>query len=874
MAEEKVLQYIGLIPETDETGQAPAATPALFNNPFGKAQENFDALEPIAQDVIGAKGDSASLTAKMESVQSAIGNLETSDAVSVAKAVKLAWARSDEGYAVEQFASNMTLINFEPINVTRTVSGDDSVDVDSTSTLKVGSTYVLSGNGGQESITISEVLNGTRFKATTNLTRTLSDGNLGQTDWTINAGYAVAPAGGTYYSSAMDVLRYYGDGRLDIRRDNDEGKLDVSVRTKDGNWQDAKLLEVTEEEAGKRNEFYELPVGGIVELKLVADKVIQVDYLMVYTSPEAGRAYPVAQSTNLTPAAGAVSVNDPVTLTGTAPRSLYGIAIASAEVHIATDSGMQNVIYTGTVENPTGELAHTATGGTLEVDKNYWWDFIYIDEDGNRSPASKATGFSTAETFEYVVPPLIITPANNSADVMAPLTVRLAEFAVFNAVDTHAGSRIEASNSPDFSVILFDSGELAPDAEIQITEENGLAVATDLYIRGYHKGETLGWSAAGAVCKVRMADKFNAWPLYNGSMNGIPIQVFLPSTSPYYYSAASPDPNTILFMHNEINPNRMFVCELNRETDSLLWARSNVAQPAADLDYINSVDGGKGAALRMDESTCLFSYLTGNSANTAHIMEWRKVGGIWGKGSELSTPTGYGQSNYCMVRINADLAMQVVSTTSTNMQVKLVQRTAGSWSYVQTLNITTSAAATDIYLCAFDDLSVALLWRDSEYRYSFITRPSVDDSWAASAFYTPPMNMSSGYTFLPVSSTQAFVSSNNFIRELVRESPTSHVLTANAIEDFTNYYPRDILHYGGTIFASYSESVNHTTETYTMTHTDSGWVRKSGGVLDLYSAFVPLDTGMADGSVTLASIGSSSSGRPAEGAYLTPIVAG
>lgn len=513
MAEDKILKKVGLIPETDETGQPPAATPALFNGPFGVTQENFDAIEPIVQDVLAAKGDSISLAEKLAGVDTAIGNLETSDAVAVSSAVRLAWSRSDEGYAVEQFSPNMTLITFEPINVTRTVAGDDSVDVESTESLNVGNTYVISGNGGQESVTVAEILNGTRFKADANLSRTLDSGKMGQTDWQIYAGYAIAPKGGVYYSSAMSVLRYYGDGRLDIRRDNNDGKLDVKVRTQGGGWQDTTLLEVIEEKAGTRNEFYKLPIGGIVELQLVADKEIKVDYLMVYTSPEAGRAYPVAMPANLTPVQGAVSVVDPVTFTGTAPRSLYGIAIASVTVQIATDANMQNIIHSGTVNNPSGELSYTAPGGTVEVDKNYWWNYYYTDVDGNTSPASKASGFSTAGIFEYAVPPMVVSPANNSSDVMAPLVVQLSEFEAFGTEDTHSGSRVEASYHPDFSVVLYDSGKVAPGSEIVITEENGLAVSKDLYLRPYHEGTKLGWSAAGPICKVRLADVFqlNHW---------------------------------------------------------------------------------------------------------------------------------------------------------------------------------------------------------------------------------------------------------------------------------------------------------------------------------------------------------------------------
>lgn len=570
---DNIFKEIGVIPQYDETGQLSAALPETFNPHFVNTQENFDALEPIVQDVLAARGDSGSLADKLAGVDTAIGNLATSDAVAVSNAVRRAWSRSDEGYAVEEFSPNMTLIEFESIAVTRTVSGDDSIDVESTATLKVGNTYVLSYDGGQESITVAEILNGTRFKATVNMTRTLAAGTIGQTDWTIYPGYAIAPAGGIYYSSAMSVLRYYGDGRLDIRRDNGDGKLDVQVRASGGEWQAAKLLETVEEVVGTRNEFYQLPVGGIVELKIQADAKTRVEYLMVYTSPEAGRAYPVAQPTNLTPAQGAVSVVDPVTFTGTAPRSLYGIGIASVTVQIATDINMQNIIYTGTDNNPSGELAHTAPGGTLEVDKNYFWWFFYTDEDGNTSPTSKATGFSTAAIFQYVVPPLVISPANNSTDVMAPLTITLSDFASFGAEDTLAGLRIEASNSLDFSTILFDSGEVAPGMDIVITEADGLVVSSDLYIRPYHKGTNLGWSAAGPVCKVRMADVFDPWNGWSGLADGPWTGVSHDTAYNASHAAVIVDSKTAIAV--SANGSYLNFYEINRTSDDANTITSN-----------------------------------------------------------------------------------------------------------------------------------------------------------------------------------------------------------------------------------------------------------------------------------------------------------
>ncbi|WP_419783739.1 hypothetical protein [Maridesulfovibrio sp.] len=465
------------------------------------------------------KAEADAARADIDAQDKRLGLVEGSSAVAVSDALRLAWKRSDEGYSIEMFSPGMTFIDVDPINVTRTVKDDDSVDVDRTDILQVGRTYVIYGDNGQESVTVGEILNNTRFKATANLTRTLISGKMSQTDWKIGYGKATAPASGIYYSNEIDVLRYYNDGMLNIRRDKGEGRLTVSARVIGGEWQDVPLVETVEEQSGTRDEFYKLPIGGNIQLRAVADKETVVNHMMVYTSPEAGRAYPIDQPKNLTPAQGAVNVMDPVTLTGTAPYSLYGKKIVLATIRIATDKNMQNIIHTGTVENPTGELSYTVPGGTHAVDGSYFWDFFYTDEQGAVSLCSIPTGYSTAGVFEYVVPPIIVAPANNATEVMAPLTVQLSDFSVFGSDDAHAASKLLASYSADMSDPFYDSGEVEPGGKIEITEADGLVVSEDVYLQPFHKGTTLGWSAAGSITHLRTADVFNAWRGYTATLD-------------------------------------------------------------------------------------------------------------------------------------------------------------------------------------------------------------------------------------------------------------------------------------------------------------------------------------------------------------------
>lgn len=322
----------------------------------------------------------------------------------------------------------------------------------------------------------------------------------------------------------------------------------------------------------------------------------------------------VEKPRNGTPAEGAVNVNDPVTFTGSAPRSLYGVAIVAAEIRIATDKDMNNVIYTGTETNPSGELAHTATDGTLQVLQPYWWDFAYEDEDGNKSPYSDPTGFTTAELFEYPIPPEVLSPAANSEDVMAPLTVTLSDFAAFGAEDTLAGSRIEASYD-NFETVFFDSGEVAPGTDIVITEADGLVVSSDLYLRPYHKGTNLGWSAAGPICQVRMADAFNSWLEYTGVFNG-PKRLVGTRNGPIETVVPIDETSAMLFAWN----GAPHAAELKRTEDANYWTENNIgpAPEGVDSDY---------AADKLDNEHML-AFVRGNS-NQGRLVALDYSGGAW-----------------------------------------------------------------------------------------------------------------------------------------------------------------------------------------------------------------------------------------------------
>ena len=112
----------------------------------------------------------------------------------------------------------------------------------------------------------------------------------------------------------------------------------------------------------------------------------------------------------VTPAAGATNVTDPLTLTGSAYLSLYGLSMAAAQWQVATAADFV------TMPVNTGDVAGTATtrsvaSGVLGFATQYFWRVRYRDSEGVYSPWSPATAFTTAAAAVSFIATPAATPA-------------------------------------------------------------------------------------------------------------------------------------------------------------------------------------------------------------------------------------------------------------------------------------------------------------------------------------------------------------------------------------------------------------------------------------------------------------------------------
>ncbi len=351
------------------------------------------------------------------------------------------------GYDFELFSQGFEWRDMDPVTVVQTVAGDESIDVSDTSELQVGGTYAIySGTGVAYPVTVSAVLSPVRLRASEVLSVSLSGATLARTSWDVRAGYAVAKNGGVFYSRPVRSLRYYGDGRVVIRRDDSDGTLGLQYRVAgtSGAWQDATLLGTVARAENTRDEEYRVVGGSLVEFRLEmangpSARDMTVFHMVAFPGDTAGRAWDVAQPVNLSPVNGATSLNDTVPLGAAAYRSLYGMPRTSRSSGWRPRPRWHQRRVLAAVGSASN--THTIPAGNLAVDTGYFWQLRYQDADGTWSPWSEPTAFTTGSVFQHIQQPTNTAPAAGTTSASVLPTLQASAFTVIGGTDTHAASQ-------------------------------------------------------------------------------------------------------------------------------------------------------------------------------------------------------------------------------------------------------------------------------------------------------------------------------------------------------------------------------------------------------------------------------------------------
>ena len=472
------------------------------DDPVAGGPDGVDNLphKQLAERTLYLKQRADSTASAVSAVDARVETLEASSVGSVGRAVPLAWEYGDEGYDFELFSQGFEWRDMDPVTVVQTVAGDESIDVSDTSELQVGGTYAIySGTGVAYPVTVSAVLSPVRFRASEVLSVSLSGATLARTSWDVRAGYAVAKNGGVFYSRPVRSLRYYGDGRVVIRRDDSDGTLGLQYRVAGtgGAWQDATLLGTVARAQNSRDEEYRVVGGSLVEFRLEmangpSAQTMKVFHMVAFPGDTAGRAWDVAQPVNLSPVNGATGLNDTVPLEGSTYRSLYGLAQANAEFRVATEAETINVVYSALLG--AAGVTHTIPAGNLATETVYFWQLRYQDADGTWSPWSEPTAFTTGSVFQYIQQPTNTAPAAGTTSASVVPTLQASAFTVIGGTDTHAASQWQVATDSAFTAIVLDTGETSSSKTSHAVPAGILQDQTAYFFRVRYKGAALGWS--------------------------------------------------------------------------------------------------------------------------------------------------------------------------------------------------------------------------------------------------------------------------------------------------------------------------------------------------------------------------------------------
>lgn len=376
----------------------------------------------------------------------------------------------------EFFASPYTFTDFSIISGVRAVVGDDSMDCVSTATLKLNEEYVVEASGGVSFVvTVKEILSATRFLTKDPAATTVNNAMLRRTTWATLApisgagvAYSVAPAGGVYYSSRLNLdTKLEGRKAIVIRRSVGASDLSVFYRTPDQDtWTEAPWrwrrtppigFAGTSEE-GYLDVEYTFDVTGDFYLKVVAASETNVRFILGVSRDTYLKGTGRAPATPfiVSPVDKALDVPGIPTLQASAYDHLAFLAQAGAQFQISTsevDFSGAPLIFDSSVLGPVTGLS--LGDGVLAPGTAYFWRVRFQAAEGLHSEWSIPKSFTTKAVFNStrVGTPSILSPVNYATVDDCPVFIGSVFSGLFES--THQSSTLQIANDIAFTDIVY-----------------------------------------------------------------------------------------------------------------------------------------------------------------------------------------------------------------------------------------------------------------------------------------------------------------------------------------------------------------------------------------------------------------------------------
>ena len=442
---------------------------------------------------------------RLKLLESAVSSLINQSAVGITRATRLDWDYSAYRAAFELWLGDWRMIDDFAVTVIDTVAGDETVNVSDTSALTVGASYVIAKGPTAEVVTVAAILTPTRFRATRDLTNSITDGVLSPTNWTKEDGFATVPEGGVYFSAAVDLGSETAFPRCLILRADVSTPMEVAfIDAQHPEWTSAGWTfqrvisghgRPTSPTPGNYYDTeYAIPAVGPMRLRITAPVACRCDHIVGLTAPSqlGGTAAPPLPPVIRTPVADATGVSEVPTLS-VAPAASGGLNWSASEWQIkrSTDTDWESPLWQTTVAAPANLTAVRLPAGVLAVNLGCDWRVRVQDDQGRWSDWAEAS-FTCAPEFKYIVAPEVLAPADGDVTINAKdtLTLRGSAFAVTGGSDTLAAQQWQIRD--DFGVVWTSDEAAAGDVTLPA------GVLTEGWkrytITVRHKGTALGWS--------------------------------------------------------------------------------------------------------------------------------------------------------------------------------------------------------------------------------------------------------------------------------------------------------------------------------------------------------------------------------------------
>jgi hypothetical protein len=416
-------------------------------------------------------------------------------------------------YAFEFFHPLYALSDVITVADVESVTGDDSIDMESTTKLKAGQEYIIQNDSIQETITVKEILSVNRIRTQQPVQNTIRGGQLVRTNWkyitatAANGGATLATAkkGQVYYSDTIDVSSaFVSSNRKAMILRTDEGVKPPTFLYRKANSSTAWTPVVWEYQRpaphtpSKLDIEYTFEYDGEFEVKIVATENATIDFIMFITSPsgiKSGLHHPPAIPTCVLPADGATDVGETPALTTSAYTHLAKTAQRGVFIEVskkADDFTGENLVFN------SGERAGVSVApdkGVLQTNTKYYQRAKHIDALDGISEWSAVTCFTTAGSFVSIDTPRSTAPVAG-AELSSPdgLTLTSNPFSTTGDSDTHAASQWQIAKNPNCDTIHWDSSEDSANKVSKSVPDGTVERGETYYWRCRHKGANKGWS--------------------------------------------------------------------------------------------------------------------------------------------------------------------------------------------------------------------------------------------------------------------------------------------------------------------------------------------------------------------------------------------